>query len=380
MDIIFHIWLHLKACIVPREVHRLIREFGSVKQIYLSDKEKLQNHGVSNPTILQALMDKNLKKAEQEIRRAEELGILLLAYGTEQYPSILCELADPPLLLYVLGDATVLHNRNAFCIVGTRRSTAYGMSAALGISEQLARCGMVIVSGVAMGIDSGAHRGAIRAQGKTIGIMGCGLNVDYPSENAELRDKITKHGALISEFPLDTPPLPGNFPIRNRLLSGFSLGVAVIEAGERSGALITAKYALEQGRDVYALPGNISNPMSKGTNQLIAEGASVLLSAEAILTEYILRYPSYFQIQEFIEGKEEEERKGEEPLKEYKELHKVSLSDAEKAVYKVLRKEPLHTNEIVRLSGLSVPEVQSSITMLQIKGKLKEHPGSRFSL
>ncbi len=376
--VLFLMWLHLKQSLSPAKAVFLLKELGTAENVYRADKNQYMELGITNPVMLRSLMDKDLSGAKQEVHKATKLSMTLLGYGTENYPSILYELPDPPVMLYVWGDTKVLHNRNAFCMVGARHSTVYGMSATLGVSEQLARCGMVIVSGVAMGIDSAAHRGAVRGRGKTIGIMGCGLNVAYPAENGDVRRAIIENGALISEFPLDTPPLPSNFPIRNRLLSGFSLGVAVMEAGEKSGALITAKYAAEQGRDVYALPGNISNPMSAGTNRLIQDGASVLLSADAVLAEYIMRYPTYFSLDEVLEEKDEATENN--WAEKTEGLQSMGNSQKEKRILQALGKEALHPNEISRLLKMPIGEVQSSLTMLQIKGKIKEHPGNRFSV
>ncbi len=380
MDIVYLMWLHLKNALFPALSIELLRHFGSAERVYLADKEAYLASGIQNQALLRALMNKSLREAEREITSSERLGIQILGYGTEDYPKILNEIPDPPIILYVRGDVSVLHKRNAFCIVGTRRSTAYGMSAALGVSEQLARCGMVIVSGVALGIDTAAHRGAIRGGGKTIGIMGCGLDVPYPKDNAEIRSAIVQNGALISEFPLGTQPIGSNFPMRNRLLSAFSLGVAVMEAGERSGALITAKYAAEQGRDVYALPGNISSPMSTGTNQLISDGAMLLTGADAILSDYVMRYPAFFQVQEFIEERQAQQEKKQVPAEIEEALQTPQETDNEKMVRRFLSKEPVHVDEIIRKSGLTAQTVLSTITILQIKGKIKEHPGNRFSL
>lgn len=376
----FLMWLHLKNVMTPAKKVEILNMFGSAEAVYRADKARLAEHGITNPAILRALTDKNMRKADKEILEATRLGIDIIGFGSPEYPEILMEISDPPLVLYVRGDASVLRNRNAFCIVGTRRGTVYGMSAALGVSEQLARCGMVIVSGVAMGIDTAAHRGALRGGGKTIGIMGCGLDVEYPTENGDVRKAIIENGALISEFPLGTPPLPGNFPIRNRLLSAFSLGVAVMEAGERSGALITAKYAAEQGRDVFALPGNISSPMSAGTNALIQDGAALLTGADAILAEYIMRYPEYFSAREIVLEKTEEEKAPAISEETAHALQNPGVTDLERKVYNVLSKEALHINEISRLADIPVQEVQAMITILQIKGKIKEHPGNRFSI
>jgi len=379
-EILFLMWLHLKNTVSPGKAQNLIKHFGSPEKVYLADKKAYQEHGIANGDMLRQLMDKNVRKAEGEINAAKAMGITLLGYGTEDYPSILYEIPDPPLILYVKGDVSVLHKRNIFCIVGTRHCSAYGASAAFGVAEQLGRCGMIVLSGVAMGIDSAAHRGAVRGGGQTIGIMGCGLDVEYPAENPEIRRDIITHGALISEFPLGTPPYGSNFPIRNRLLSAFSLGVAVMEARERSGALITAKYAAEQGRDVFALPGNISNPLSVGTNRLIQDGAALLTGADVILAEYLLRYPEFFSLHDSIEAQKEREEKPVVSEKEEKALNSVSVTEYEKTLYKVLTNEPLHVDELSRISGLPVKDVMSMITMLQIKGKIKEHSGNRFSL
>jgi len=378
-DLIYLMWLHLKKSITPFIANQLLHKFGSAERVYLADKTSYINHGLTNALMLEDLMDKSIKAADSEIKKVKQFGLSLLGFGTEEYPSLLYEIADPPLILYVQGDSSVLHRRNTFCIVGTRKSTVYGMSASLGVSEQLARCGMIIISGVAVGIDAAAHRGAVRGGGKTIGIMGCGLDVDYPAENRDVRQLIVNNGALISEFPLGTPPIPSNFPVRNRLLSAFSLGVAVMEAGEKSGALITAKYAAEQGRDVFALPGNISNPMSAGTNRLIQDGASLLTGADVIITEYLMRYPEYFQIYET----QEEQNSGNEDIEAQVDtisLQSLQLLDAEKKIYSTLKKEPLHVNEISRRAGITIAETQSILTMLQIRRKVKEHPGNQFSV
>lgn len=380
MDIIYTMWLHLKRGIPIHISNELIKYFGSAKKVYLAEKSSYITAGIHNDVILNSLMDKSIKSAEKEIIESKLKNITIIGLGEETYPSILYEIPDPPLILYVKGEAGILLKRNMFCIVGTRHSTAYGMSAALGISEQLARCGMIIVSGVALGIDTAAHRGAIRGEGKTVGIMGCGIDIPYPAGNEETRSSIIQNGALISEFPLGTPPVGSNFPIRNRLLSAFSLGVAVMEAGERSGALITAKYAAEQGRDVFALPGNISSPMSGGTNRLIQDGAILLTGADAILQEYLLRYPSYFPIQDIMEERKASKEKQQESVSVSRKLQHPEMSEHEKRIRKILTKDPIHADEIARLSGLKIQEVLSAITIMQINGRIKEFPGNRFSL
>lgn len=380
MDIVYTMWLHLKREIPCSITNNLLSYFGSAKKVYLAERTAYIEAGVCNNILLDALLDKSIKKADEEISKAKKQGIQLVAYGEEKYPSILYEIPDSPLILYVKGELDILSKRNMFCIVGTRHSTVYGMSATLAVSEQLARCGLIIVSGVAFGIDTSAHKGAVKGGGKTIGIMGCGIDVAYPRGNDDTRNLIIENGALISEFPLGTPPLGGNFPRRNRLLSAFSLGVAVMEAGEKSGALITAKFALEQGRDVFALPGNISNPKSSGTNQLISDGAILLTGADVILAEYLMRYPQFFPVQEILREREVEETKNSEKKNMCRDLTCMSHSEKEIKIKKVLSKEPLHVDEIARISGLKIQDVLSTITIMQINKRIKEFPGNRFSL
>lgn len=383
-SLLYLMWLHLMPALPPQKCISLIEYFGSLEKLYDADYAAYKESGILTKTMIDALMQKSTKKAMQEIEKAAALQVHLIHFFDASYPESLKELNDPPLILYVKGNPSILRKRAVFCIVGSRHCTAYGMSAALGISEHLARCGMVIVSGFAVGIDTAAHRGALRAKGETIAVLGCGIDVDYPYENTKLKEEIVKNGAIISEFPFGTPPYGTNFPFRNRVLSGLSLGVAVMEAGERSGSLITTRYAAEQGKDVYALPGNVSNPFSAGTNKLIQDGASLLLGAEEILTEYIVRYPEYFEIGEIVKEKcveEESESFNKKDMdKAFQYLQEPSLVDNEKVLYRALDKNPKTIDELCSITSISIKEVNSLITTLQIKGKIKEHPGARYSL
>ncbi|MDD6309001.1 MAG: DNA-processing protein DprA [Clostridia bacterium] len=378
-ELTYLIWLHLNHAVSTACKVALLDYFGSPSAVYMAEKKDYIESGLLTNHAILSLLNKNVKSAKSEIANAFDKGISIVGYRMPGYPSALYDLHDPPIALYVMGDRTVLQHKAVFCMVGSRHASVYGMSASLGVAEQLSRCGMSIVCGFAVGIDTAAHRGAIRGGGKTIAVLGCGIDMNYPAENAKLKDSIIENGAIISEFPLGTPPYGTNFPIRNRILSGLSLGVAVMEAGERSGALITAKCALEQGKDVFALPGNISNPLSSGTNKLIQEGAALLSGADEILSEYILRYPSYFEIQDLIEEKNEEPDVPDLIADQSLSLQSAGLTEEERAVYCVLSKEKMSFEEICKKTGLSAAELNTRLTLLQIKGKLREHPGLFFS-
>lgn len=375
-DKLLYTWLNSIESITPAKKNELLRHFGDIEALYNASPDDYKEIGIkSDMAPMQALSNKTLIFAESEISRAEDMGITLITQKDDRYPSSLLNLYDPPIMLYAVGDTSLLSNELSFCIVGSRHPSEYGITAAISVSSQLAQCGFTVVSGLAVGIDSAAHKGALRARGKTIGVAGCGLAVDYPSGNKALRDEIKEKGLIISEFSLDMNALAGNFPQRNRILSGLSLGVAVMEAGVRSGALITAKYAREQNKDVFALPGNITSPNSGGTNELIADGAQVLLSADAIIAEYMVRFPKLFEI-----GQKETEE-----IKAYsEEAYEAAVCFAEKEfdkkIVKALKKGELHVNEIVKLSGEDISKVNARLTMLQIKGIVREKPGRMYEL
>lgn len=375
MDIIYLLWLTLKDKISYMKKHRLLKHFNGAKGVYDACAEEYSALGFLTEKDVSLLSDKSLKQACDEMEGSKKLGIWLLDQDSPHYPPSLLNIPDTPFILYGKGDMEVLQNRAAVCIVGTRNSTVYGMSSALAIAERLASAGMVVVSGVAMGIDSAAHRGAVKGGGKTIGVMGCGLQVDYPKGNRKIRELIEENGALISEFPLKTPPFASNFPQRNRILSGLSLGVAVIEAGEKSGALITAGYAAEQGKDVFALPGNISSPKSGGTNRLIQDGAILLYSPDEIIEEYLYRYPELFVRKESPKEYAEPEAK----VAEKAAPAAGNITDDERIVLNTVGSSTLHIDEICAMSGLDISRVNALLTMLSIKGRVVEHPGRYYS-
>jgi len=328
-----------------RNIFKVIKYFEEVKNI----KEILKAKKYSETDIL-AL-------AEKEIEKAEKIGVKLLFIGDREFPEKLKSISYPPLFLYIKGN--LKQDKNLIAIIGSRKPTSYGKEVAYQFSKKLAEYGVGIVSGLARGIDSISHKGALDGNGYTIGILGSGIDVIYPAENRELFERIVNNGgAIISEFPLGTKPRKENFPMRNRIISGISEGVVVIEAGKRSGTLITAKWALEQGREVFAIPGSVFSSQSEGTHLLIKEGANIVTAPEEIL--------DYF-------GWKKEESLTEEKLE-------IEVSDEEKEILSVLSPYPLHVEEIFEKINKPPFEVLSILTELELKGLIENLPGKYVRL
>ena len=287
-------------------------------------------------------------------------GYSLLTFEDGEYPACLREIGDPPCVLYYAGCAEVLQGP-AVAIVGTRRPSPYGRAVAERLAEDLASRGVVVVSGLAVGIDSSAHWGALKG-GQTVAVLGSGLESLYPKENRKLMEKITERGAVVSEFPLGTEPFAGNFPRRNRIISGLAQAVVVVEAAEKSGSLITSGFALDQGRDVMAVPGNVTSDVSRGTNRLIKEGAKLIEDWEDIAEEL----PSPL-CEKLLAQKEGETQ----PL--------PLLNDEEAAVYKLLKTDEfIHIDELLERSSLSVSELLVLLLNLEIKGLITQSPGKCY--
>ena len=277
----------LRLALVPgmglRSANLLIRQFKSPRAVLDCRREELEAIGIPRDIADDLLSPKSEERAEKEWQRANELGVCILDLLHPDYPELLREIFDPPVILYIKGggwDRAIPQ----LAIVGTRRPTGYGLNCAERLAEDLAGRGLAVTSGLARGIDSAAHRGALRA-GRTIAVFGSGLDFVYPRENKKLAEKVEQNGALISEFPLGTPPSPQNFPIRNRIIAGVSLGVVVVEAAEYSGSLITARLALESNREVFAVPGNITSPNSFGPHVLIRQGAKLVAGWQDVVEE-----------------------------------------------------------------------------------------------
>lgn len=293
---------------------------------------------------------------DEEISKAKKLGIRIVTLLDDDYPEILKQIYDPPPVLYTKGDIACLNNQS-IAIVGARKASNYGRNTANRFAKELASMTINIVSGMARGIDSYAHKGAIDASGPTTAVFGCGLDIVYPPENVNLMKKIIKCGCIVSSFPLGTQPIAANFPARNRIISGLSLGTLVIEAAERSGSLITADFALEQGREVFAIPGNIYSPYSRGTHKLIKQGAKLVENINDILDElYLDRFD----------------------IKKVNKESLESLSSIEESVFKIIDYQPLHIEQLINSSQRNSQELNAILTRLELKGHISALPGGYF--
>ncbi len=358
-DIRHWIALSMITDIGPIGARRLLSVFGTPERIFNSRVDALL--AVEGIGIYRAKKVKEFsswKDVEKQITVLGKSGIKAVGFDEPSYPEMLREIEDAPVVIYTKGEIQP-QDRYAVAIVGSRKPTDYGTSVAENISEELASMGITIVSGMARGIDSLSHKGALRAGGRTIAVLGSGLDVPYPPENKVLMDKIESSGCVISEFPPGTPPDKENFPRRNRVISGLSLGILVIEATSDSGSLITARYALEQGREVFAVPGNITASTSKGTNELIKRGAVLTRKAEDIIEELAP------VLKGFIRSKDKV---------------KIEVTDEEKNLCNLLSGEPKQIDIISRESRLPTSKVLGILLGLELKGAVKQTTGKRFYL
>ena len=279
------IWFANICGAASTDMLKIYEKFGSINAIYLADYDKYINEGIGE-RMAECLCDKSLDDAYTVMSRCQEMGAGILCYPDEGYPNSLRALRDPPAVLYYLGRLPDFNRKLCIAMVGTRRMSEYGMRAAYKIAYEIASSGAIVVSGMALGIDSVAASATIAARGETVAVLGCGIDVVYPKEHAKLRDAIVENGAVMTEYPPSVGPHGFHFPIRNRIISGLSQGVAVIDADLKSGAMITAKNAILQGRDLYAVPSNIDSENASGTNSLIRDGAQAVLCGNDIIRNY----------------------------------------------------------------------------------------------
>jgi DNA processing protein len=340
-------------------IKRLLDQFATPEDVFQApERALLEIEGLGERVAREIRKGPSVERVERELSLVRETGARILTPDDSEYPPRLKEIYDPPAVLYVRGEIKESDGL-AVAIVGSRRTTPYGRWITEKIARELAGCGVTIVSGMARGIDSLAHWAAISAAQRTLAVLGCGVDVIYPRENHALFSKIIEQGAVLSEFPMGCPPEAGHFPKRNRIISGLSMGVAVIEAGEKSGSLITAGYALEQGREVFAVPGNVGASGSRGTNQLIKDGAKVVMSSEDILEEILPQWSR------------EEKTEPEDPQR--------NLPVEESRIYTLLGETPLHIDAIIRETGLEAGRVSSLLLNLELKGLIAQWPGKCFT-
>ena len=350
-----------------RMAGKLLRAMGSPEAIFNASLTELESHRLPAAVAQMINTRQPMSAAAKELAQAQSAGIRLLTWDEPEYPQRLREIYDPPPLLYVRGNIELL-NRHLISIVGSRRPTPYGNQMAEKLARDLADRGLVIVSGLARGIDSCAHKGALSSlTGATIGVLGCGIDVIYPKENKKIFGEMEKRGAIISEFAMGTFPGPQNFPIRNRIISGMSVGVVVVEGAQYSGSLITARLAMEFGREVYGVPGNATQPTSFGPNQLIKQGAKLVTGWEDVIEE--LPTPIRAELLP-VETFTSEERAL---------LVEKDLAPAEGTLYHLLGPdEARHVDDLVELSGLTSSEVLAALFDLELKGVVRQLPGKQF--
>jgi len=348
-DIKYWVGLSLIPGIGRVKLTQLENYFASLEDAWKATSAELKQAGLDNNSIRAITSWRPRVSPEAEMEKLGRYGVKVFTWHDPSYPSRLKEIYDYPPLLYVRG-SLLPEDEWCLAVVGTRRASVYGRQVTEEIVGDLVRSKITIVSGLAKGIDSIAHRSALDAGGRSIAVFACGLDVVYPSENADLARSIIQHGALISEYPLGTRPKADNFPRRNRIMSGMSLGVLIVEAGETSGALITTNLALEQNREVFAIPGSILSPASRGTNHLIQEGAKLVRDYTDILEELNLTAVAHQM--------------------EIKEA--VPASKTEALLLKQLSAEPTHIDEVCRNSSLPVSTVSSTLAMMELKGLVKQ--------
>lgn len=376
------LWLTQTKGITNGDITALFEQFDTVEEIY--GEKDFSNIQHVKPSVRQALKDKSLKKAENVLQAANKCDTQILVYDDKNYPDSLRTIHSPPYVLYIRGEIMNWDRLLAIGIVGTRDCTDYGVKAANVISAGLAENGVTVVSGMARGIDSAAARAALNAGNKTIAVLGCGTDVVYPPENAKLMLEIIENGAVISEYPPGSKPDRTHFPWRNRIISGLSRGVVITEAPKKSGALITAEYALEQGRDIFAVPGSIFKDTCKGTNKLLASCAKAVASAEDILEEYTyeierLNLEKPQGIKKLFAGRKTEKVNNEIKLS-INDKRYDGLSEDEKSVIALLLEDNLHIDDITRKTGFDIARLTPIMSMLEFSGLIQKIPGNNYKL
>ncbi len=337
---------------------RLVDHFGSPAAVLSSTEAELSAVKGIYPSIVSSILGHDYRRyAEEECAALRKSGARLVTFHSRDFPCLLLQIPDPPPFLYVKGELNA--REPAIAIVGSRRASPYGLATTSRLARELAGHGITVVSGMARGVDASAHRGALSCGGRSIGVLGCGIDVAYPAENRSLFAEMAEKGALVSEFPLGTRPVAENFPRRNRIISGLTTGVLVIEAAEGSGSLITAQCALDQGRDVYAVPGPITSNLSSGCNSLIKQGAKLVQRVEDILEELPARMDSA----------------GEIPQSPHR-----CFSPEEASVYSRLSQIPLHIDEIAAKCALTAGEVSVILLRLELSGAISQFPGMYFAV
>ncbi len=407
--LIHWIWLATRPDLSDRQKLAVLDTFHDPEEVFYAEKTSFANVEGMTQAGAEALCDKNLTQAKEILNDCVEKGIQICTFHDGAYPARLKNIVDPPLVLYYKGNLTGLDSSPVIGVVGTRKASAYGLTTAKKMGYQIARCGGILVSGLAEGNDGSAMTGALTAGGMVVGVLGCGVDVVYPAMHRSLYRDTEKNGCLISEFPPKTPPYKWNFPKRNRIISGLSNGVLVVEAPRGSGSLITAKQAADQGRDVFVVPGNIDVPTFHGSNALLRDGAIAVSCGWDVVSEYAFLYPDKIRRETgetvFLSEQEKplakvaqkpetpakkplfDRKKEKKPIdngqkKSYSDQQDIlkSLPPEEQELLKPLQKGEALVDDLIAASGLNAGKVLSMLTMLQIRGVVELLPGKRVTL
>ena len=368
-------WLKLRMAdgVGPITFAKLLKHFDSIDTtLGASAKQLMQVDGIGSKTAERIVSTKDTFDTKAELALAQKLGVWIIHLDDARYPAALKHIYDPPPVLYIKGTLTRADSL-AVAIVGSRRSTAYGSEQASRFAHMLASAGFAIVSGMARGIDTAAHHGTLTAKGRTIAVQGCGLANIFPPENKKLFALIPESGCCISELPLEYEPLAENFPPRNRIIAGLSMGVIVIEASTRSGALITAQVALEQNKEVMAVPGKIDSPASFGTNNLIKNGAKLVTHVDDVAEA--LGYIGQGLTQHVTTAAQNAENQIDTPPRD---IARLNLTSAESRIYECLTADPMHVEELISETQLDPGKVNAALISLRLKGLIKQLPGNLF--
>ncbi len=339
----------------PARFAAMERHFGTLEEAWNASPSGLKQASLDDGVIRSIVTRRPSIDPNGEMERLERLGVQVINWRDSSYPPRLREIYDPPPILYVRG-CLLSEDERSVAVVGTRRPTAYGREVTYRVASDLARNRVTVVSGLARGIDGLAHRAALESGGRTIAVLGSGIDVIYPREHTDLAQQIIEGGAVVSEYPLGTRPMAGNFPRRNRVMSGMTLGTLVVEAGEVSGALWTVRHALEQNREVFAVPGSVFSPASRGTNQLIQEGAKLVMDHKDILEELNLSAVGQQMEMKAI----------------------LPQDDTEANLIRYIAYEPVHIDEVIRRSGLPIATVSSTLAVMEIRGLIRQVGGMNY--
>lgn len=374
---LYWIWFSNLFGYGTRRCHEVLQAVEHPGALFEAREQELRMGGLLRPKELQQVLQHDLSVAEQQLRRADELGYTVLTPQHPEYPKKLQEIYGKPLALYVWGSLGGLEEQLCIGMVGTRKMGDYGSRMAAKLSYELASAGTAVVSGMAVGIDQVCHKSAIKAEGTTVGVLGCGIDIDYPKGAAPIKKLTAQNGAVISEYPPGTLPVAGRFPQRNRILSGLCDGVVVVEANEHSGSLITAGHALSQGRDVFVVPGRVDEPGSQGINKLLRQGAIPVTCAADILEEYPQR-TAYRQ-----QGAPEQPQKAAGtapavPILTTKRALPDYMNPTHCAIYELLSGQPISADIIAARLELPIAQVLSALTELEIYGYAKAQGGRSF--